>query len=263
MLFPRLIQKQKLMFVDSHAHLTSDAIYPEVDQVLERAKKAGVEKIVNICTDLVTLERGLELNQRYPWVYNSAATTPHDVDKWGEAHFETIEAARNDLIAIGETGLDYYYEHSPKELQKKFLKKYLQLATECVKPVIIHCREAFGDLFEILDKEYAGPGVLHCFTGTLEEAKEVVKRKGWYLSLSGIVTFKKSVGLQEVARLIPLDKLLIETDSPYLAPQPFRGKTNEPGFIRATANMIAEMKGVNLQEVADVTSQNAKDLFKL
>lgn len=256
-------------FIDSHAHLTSDSIFSTIGEILERAKNQGITHIVNICTDALTLERGLALAQKYPWVYNAAATTPHDVEKEGELLFPLMEkqAKSGVLAAVGETGLDYFYEHSPKDLQQHFLRRYLRLALECRLPIIIHCREAFKDLFAILDAEYMvngkhAPGVLHCFTGTIAEAEEVLKR-GWYVSLSGIVTFKKSADLLETAKLIPLDRLLIETDAPYLAPQSHRGKVNEPSYLPETAAVIAKAKGIAVEEVAMATSANARHLFKL
>jgi TatD DNase family protein len=258
-----------IKYIDSHAHLTSSTIYDQVDGMIEKARLAGVSRIINICTDPITLERGLILKQKYPCVYNTAATTPHDVEKEGELVFPLIEkhAHNGDLVAIGETGLDYYYEHSSPELQKEFLKRYLHLALDCRLPVIIHCREAFADFFRIIDSDYTisgkhAPGVLHCFTGTVEEADEVIKR-GWYLSLSGIVTFKKSEQLREVAKRVPLEQLFIETDSPYLAPQSMRGKINEPSFIVETAKCIAQIKGVSIEELAKATRFNAERFFRL
>jgi TatD DNase family protein len=252
------------MFVDSHAHLTSDEVFGDIADILHRAKLARISAIINICTDTVTLERGIALRSQYPSVYNAAATTPHDVDRWGEEHFEIIasKAREGQLVAIGETGLDYHYTHSAPEMQKHFLIRYLQLAKECALPVIIHCRDAFSDLFSIFDQEYQGKAILHCFTGSLEEAKEVVKR-GLYLSLSGIVTFKKSETLRKVAVWVPLDQLLIETDTPYLAPQPYRGKRNEPAFLVETAKAIAALKGLSLEELAFATENNAKTVFNL
>lgn len=258
------------MLIDSHAHLTVPAVFDQLDFVLKRAQQAGVKAIVNICIDPLSLERGLILSQHYPWVYQAAATTPHDVEKEGEQVFEIMAScARQGLLkAVGETGLDYYYEHSKRTIQKQFLRRYLHLALECQLPVIIHCREAFSDFFEILDTEYQingrhAPGVLHCFTGTMAEAEEVLKR-GWMLSLSGIVTFKKSIELQEVAREVPLEQLLIETDTPYLAPQKHRGKQqNEPAFLVETAHVIASLKQISFEELAFKTAQNACQLFKL
>jgi TatD DNase family protein len=257
------------MLIDSHAHLTSPAVFDQLDSILERAQQAGVQAIVNICTDPLSLERGLALSQRCPWIYQAAATTPHDVEKEGVQVFEVMAAAarKGQLVAVGETGLDYYYEHSNRDIQKQFLRRYLHLALECKLPVVIHCRDAFQDFFEILDAEYQingrhAPGVLHCFTGTMAEAEEVIKR-GWMLSLSGIVTFKKSLELQEVAKEVPLEQLLIETDTPYLAPQKHRGKQNEPAFLVETAHFIASLKKLTFIELAQATQLNASRLFNL
>jgi TatD DNase family protein len=261
----RFAEMMKTEYIDSHAHLTSSDVYDNVDEMLQRAQEAGITQIVNICTDPETLQRGILLRQKYPFVYNTASTTPHDVEAEGESVFPLIEkhAKNGDLVAIGETGLDYHYQHSPRELQQHFLKRYLHLALECRLPVVIHCREAFDDFFKMIDTEYHGaPGVLHCFTGTVKEAEEVIKR-GWYLSLSGIVTFKKSEGLREVAKIVPLEQLFIETDTPYLAPQSRRGKINEPAFLPEIAQCIAEVKGIPVAEVARVTKSNVERLFAL
>jgi TatD DNase family protein len=257
-------------FIDSHAHLTCDeATFSKIDEILTRASNANVKKIINICTTLESLDKGFVLQKQYPWIYNSAAITPHDVEKIGEDGFPIIaKHAKNDeLIAIGETGLDYYYTHSNPEIQKNHLRRYLHLALECKLPVIIHCREAFQDFFDILDQEYqinqkTAPGVLHCFTGTVKEAEEVLKRD-FYLSLSGIVTFKKSLELQNVAKMVPLDKLLIETDTPFLAPQSRRGKPNEPAYMLETALLIANLKKIPLEDVQKATAENANRLFNL
>ncbi len=254
---------------DSHAHLTSDAIIDSVDALLSRAQNAGVKNIVNICTNPITLERGITLAKRYPWVYNAASTTPHDADTEGESVFPLMEkhAKMGDLIAIGETGLDYYYYRSTADIQQHFLRRYLKLALECRLPVIIHCRDAFADLLTILDEEYCingihPPGILHCFTGTKEEAAEIIAR-GWYVSFSGVVTFKKSDALRAVVETVPLEQLLIETDTPYIAPQSQRGKTNEPAFIQETAATIAMIKCLTTQEIGTITSNNAKKIFNV
>jgi len=237
--------------------------------VLTRAQEAGLGAIVNICTTPEEIGKGLKLATTYPWIYNVASTTPHDAPKQGETHFAEIAhyARSGDLVAVGETGLDYYYHPDSAPIQQSFLRRYLQLALECRLPIVIHCRDAFTDFFRILDETYKvkdnwAPGVLHCFTGTLEEAQEVIKRN-WYLSLSGIVTFKKSIALQAVAKDIPLDQLLIETDAPYLAPHPYRGKRNEPAYLVETAKFIAQLRGLSFEEVANTTLQNARTLFRL
>ncbi|MBY0529265.1 MAG: TatD family hydrolase [Rhabdochlamydiaceae bacterium] len=251
------------MYTDSHAHLTSEQVIDQIDPILARALEASVTKVVNICTDAQTLRQGLKLKKRYPWIYNTAATTPHDVEAEGESFFPLVEQAVADreLVALGETGLDYFYEHSNRALQKRFLLKYFDLALSAQLPLIFHCRDAFSDLFAFADVDYKdAPGLLHCFTGTVEEARGVLDR-GWYLSLSGIVTFKKSEALREVAKFVPLDRLLIETDTPYLAPQSHRGMLNEPSFIIETAACLAAVLGKSVQEVAEATSLNAEKFF--
>lgn len=259
-----------ISYIDSHAHITSESIYGDVDLLIENAKAARVDAIVNICTDKLSLERGLLVKSKYEGtVFLTAATTPHDVEKEGELLFPLMRkhAMAGDLVAVGETGLDYYYDHAPKDLQQLFLKRYLALAVESKLPVVIHCREAFADLFAILDSDYCfqgsyAPGILHCFTGTVEEADQVLKR-GFFLSLSGIVTFKNSHALREVAKMVPLDRLLIETDAPYLAPQSRRGQRNEPAFLPEIASCIASVKGVSPGEVAHASYRNAERVFGL
>jgi TatD DNase family protein len=248
--------------IDSHCHLADDAFGDDRDAVIARAKEAGLSAIVNISTDAKTLLEGVAIRMQYPWVYLTAATTPHDVATDGEEFFPLVEQYSHHLVAIGETGLDYHYQHSPRDLQKQFLRRYLDLAHRCNLPVVIHCRDAFEDFFRILDEGPPVPGVLHCFTGTLEEAREVVARN-WYVSLSGIATFKKNDALREAAREIPLDHLLIETDAPYLAPQSHRGKRNEPAFIVEVAQTIADVKEISIDQVRTVTSTNARSLFKI
>lgn len=255
------------MYTDSHAHLTSDKLSASLPELLERAQKSGVTKIINICTQPEELTLGIELSKAYPWIHQVASTTPHDVEADGERCFDFFAAHAKDLVAIGETGLDYYYDHSPRELQKMFLRRYFRLAKKHNLPIVIHCRNAFEDFFKILDEEFQCggkhlPGVLHCFTGTVEEAREVIAR-GWYLSLSGIVTFKRSEELREVAKIVPSDQLLIETDTPYLAPMPYRGKVNEPAYIVETAKCIANCRKESVANIASQTTQNALALFRL
>ena len=253
------------MFTDSHAHLTCDPIFDDLQGVLERAKAQEVEAIINICTDEVTLKRGLECAQECKRVYNTGATTPHDVETKGGLHFPLFEnAARlGKLVAIGETGLDYHYEHSPKALQQTFLVRYFELALQCKLPVVLHCREAFADLFSLAQTDYPkGQAVLHCFTGEMSEAEKAIER-GWLISFSGIITFKKSEELRQVVKEVPLNHILIETDSPYLSPQSKRGKPNEPSYISETAQMVANIKGISIQDVARITTKNARDFFQL
>lgn len=252
--------------IDSHAHITSDLLFSDIKHILKRAKRAKVEKIINICTDLKTLERGIALAKEHPWVFNAGATTPHDVDKEGEQYFSFFKQAAEKklLVAIGETGLDYHYQHSKKETQQEFFIRYIELAKKMNLPLIIHCRDAFDDFFKIIDEYYPIPkmGVLHCFTGSLEDAKKLIERD-WYISFSGIITFKKSHDLRDIVKHTPIENILIETDSPYLAPQSKRGIANEPSFIPETAHMVTQLKNLSLKDVTEKTSSNASQLFKL
>lgn len=255
-----------LQLIDSHAHLSGPEFLEDIDSILQRTLDSGVTQVINICTDPASLERGLSLSKRYPWIYQSAATTPHDVAVEGEEVFPLIEKhARNgDLVAIGETGLDYHRHADSRAVQRYFFVKYLHLALQCDLPVVIHCRDAFEDFFEIIDLEYKRPqaGVLHCFTGTTEDAMRLIER-GWYISISGIITFKKSDELRETLKKIPLEHLLIETDAPYLAPQTVRGKKNEPAYLLETAKEIAKAKGISVEEVCSVTRENTQRLFRI
>ncbi|MBI2742290.1 MAG: TatD family hydrolase [Chlamydiales bacterium] len=251
------------MIIDTHAHLTGEELAPLADEILGRAQAKGVQKIVNICTDVQSLEKGLALASRYNWVFNTAATTPHDVEKEGESFFPLVEEAakQKKLVAIGETGLDYHYEHSPKTTQQKFLLRYLALAVKYSLPAVFHCRDAFEDLFAMTDEVYKGrPALLHCYTGSAQEAARAVDR-GWMISFSGILTFKKSEALREVARAVPLSHIVVETDAPYLSPQSMRGSPNEPAFITETVEVLARIKNLNPDEVARATSENAIKFF--
>jgi TatD DNase family protein len=255
-------------FVDSHAHLTEDSIYGHIEDIIKEAQNADVRTIINICIDEPNLQRGIELKQRFPWIYLAAAVHPHDAGQ-KPIFFDSIveKAYKGELVAIGETGLDYHYEHSKRAAQQNFLRLHLKLALETQLPVIIHCREAFDDFFSILDQEYQlngkhAPGVLHCFTGTFEEAEKVLAR-GWYISLSGIITFKKGEELREIAKRVPLDRLLIETDTPYLAPQSKRGKPNQPSYLPEIAQTIATVKELPVEKIAEITQSNAYKLFNL
>ncbi len=252
-------------FIDSHAHLSSPEVGEEAEWMILRAYKKKVETIINVCTDSDSLRRGLMLQKKHPGVFSAAGTPPHDIEGDYEEDFSFIasQAQEKKLVAIGEIGLDYYYKELPKEKQFVCLERYLSLAQECGLPVIFHCREAFSDLFSFCDENFRGiQAVLHCFTGNIEEAEEVVKR-GWYVSFSGIVTFKKSEALRETLQVVPLEQLLIETDTPYLAPQSKRGKPNEPSYLPEIAEVIALEKKTDVLEIAEATSANARRLFSL
>ncbi len=253
---------------DSHAHIASDELIGDAEEIIKRAQKTRVDKIINIATCKKTLERGFVLEKKFPGiVYNTAATTPHDVEIDGEAFFPIVEkeATAGNLVAIGETGLDYYYEHSKRSLQKEFLVRYFELAEKTGLNVVIHCRgdEAFTDLFDLAKKQKRIPKcLLHCFTGNESQAKQAIEL-GWPISLSGIITFKRSNELRDVIKTIPIESILIETDSPYLAPQSKRGQTNEPSYIGEIAEMIAKEKEIPLKDVCSQTVNNTLSFFQL
>lgn len=256
------------MWIDAHAHLCNSDFTEDLEHVLARAQDAGVTNIVNICTNPEELERGVALAKRTPWIYTVGATTPHGAEEHGSLDFEFFasSARKGDLVAIGETGFDYHYYAESASIQQELLRRYFRLALECDLPVVIHCREAFADFFRILDEEYVvdgkhGPGVLHCFTGNWDEAQELIAR-GWFISFSGIVTFKKSQELQKIAQAIPLKHLMLETDSPYLAPVTRRGKKNEPAYVVETAKIVADLRGISLEELAQATTHNVRNLFR-
>ncbi len=239
---------------DTHAHLRGEGIH----DLLARAQAAGVGRLIHIATSIPEMELGFTLQQEYPWVDVAVATHPHDAEQGVDEQRIRTEGHR--LIAIGETGLDYHYEHAPKATQQQLLIRHFALAMELRLPIIIHCREAFQDFFSLWADTYQGPGVVHCFTGTQEEAAVILER-GWYLSFSGIVTFKKSLQLQDIVRTMPMDRLLIETDAPYLAPEPFRGKPNESAYVATVARYVAQLRNIPYEELVTQTTHNAHTLF--
>lgn len=251
--------------IDSHAHLTSDELYEDIDDIMKRAKEQNVCAVININTDKITYERALEYKNKRTDFFNAGATTPHDVEEEGELYFSLFEAAaqNGDLVAVGETGLDYYYEHSNRSVQQEFLLRYVDLATRVDLPIIIHCRgeEAFRDLFR-LTKTCSQPFVLHCFTGTERDVREAIER-GWMISISGIATFKRSEELRKVITHIPKENLLIETDAPYLAPQSKRGKVNEPAYIGETLQVISQVLEETEETISKATTENALKFFRL
>lgn len=254
------------MWIDTHAHVSC---MDNPVEVAQRAKEAGVEAIINICTDCETLDKGIELRKACPFIYNVASTTPHDVDTHGQEQWEKFAGAARSgqLVAIGETGLDFFYEHAPRKKQEELLARYCALALETKLPLVIHCRDAFARFFDVMRAEYFGkpgalPGILHCFTGTEEEAQLGID-EGWCISLSGILTFKNGAPLREVAKALPLDHLVIETDAPWLAPQSRRGQTNEPAYVIEVGEILADVKGIKLDEVANKTTVNAQRIFKI
>lgn len=255
--------KTHISWTDSHAHITMPPLLENVEKIILGAKNEHVDKIVNICCDLSALEEGIKVADKHPHVFLVASASPHDVEKELSPLNTLIEecARKKKLIAIGETGLDYYYQHTSREKQQEALINYCRMAKEFNLPLVIHCRDAFDDLFSILDFHFSqGKVLLHCFTGSCEEATNALDR-GWYISFSGIVTFKKSLGLNEVLQLVPNDRLLIETDSPYLSPEGKRGKINEPANVAIIAKYIADKKEIPLEGFSAILEKNFLTLF--
>lgn len=252
------------MLIDSHAHLDGKEFDHDRKEVLEYAFESGIEKIINIGFDFPSSQRSIALAEEYEQVYAAVGFHPHDAKEAKEGYLQSLQrlAAHPKVVAIGEIGLDYYYNHSDPEVQRKVFVEQIGLARELKMPVIIHNRDAHGDTLEILQRERGGEngGVLHCFSGSWEMAKTCMDL-GFYISLAGPVTFKNARKAIEVAVNMPLSRLLVETDCPYLTPEPYRGKRNEPAYVRFVAERIAELKGVSLEELAAATKRNTEELF--
>lgn len=265
---------EKPYLIDSHAHLDDPRFADDLDEVITRAKEAGLKTIITVgCWSKKDgFVRPVELASKHDFIYLALGVHPHDSrDAAGKAPWDEIRkfalgegAAIKKLVAIGETGLDYYYDHSPKKAQKDAFLKQIRLARELNLPLIIHTRDAESDTLDILRSEGAGEigGVFHCFSGSKEMAKAALDM-GFHLSFTGVVTFAKAEALREVVKTVPIEKMLVETDCPYLAPEPYRGRRNEPSFVLETAREIAAVKGLSFDDVARITSLNAEDLFGL
>jgi TatD DNase family protein len=261
------------MFIDSHAHLDVPNYDADRAEVIGRARDAGVEIMLEICGSDVakgSLEVGLKLAEEYPFIYAAVGLHPHEASLYDEALERKLLAmsAREKVIGWGEIGLDYHYDHSPREEQREVFRRQLELALGRRLPAIVHTREAEDDTIQILRESWADlggtriGGIIHCFTGTQKLADAAIEM-GFHISFSGVITFKNAGDLRAVARTVPMDRLLIETDCPYLAPLPYRGKRNEPAFVRETAARLAELKEVGVEEIARIASGNFKRLFRL
>lgn len=253
------------MLFDSHAHLDDERFGGEQSEVIARAAAAGVTGILNAGADMESSARAIKLARQYSNVYAAVGMHPHDARLMVNDDYEQLAAWTADpkVVAIGEIGLDYYYDHSPREIQKKVFVRQLDVARQTGKPIIIHDRDAHADILAIVKNEGKGlAGVFHCFSGSVEMMREVLKL-GFYVSIAGPVTFPKSVKLKEVAAAVPLDRLLVETDCPYLTPHPHRGKRNEPAFVRLVAEEVAQLRNMELEALAEATTNNVKRLFSL
>ena len=254
------------MLVDSHCHLTYDDFSEDFDEMIARAKENGVTTILNAGNNIGEIAEQIELSEKYPFIYTAVGVHPHNASEYENIKAEDFikQSEHKKIVAIGECGLDYYYDYSPKDVQIKVFQEQIKAAQESGLPLIIHTRDADEDTMEILDKMYkqkSFTGELHCFSSGKKLA-EYALSIGLYLSASGIITFNKSADLRDIFSEIPLDRLLIETDSPFLAPVPMRGRRNEPAFVLHTAEKLAQLRGLSLDKIAEITSDNFFRLFR-
>ncbi|MEX2260923.1 MAG: TatD family hydrolase [Bryobacteraceae bacterium] len=257
-----------MKLVDSHCHLDDEKFAPDFEQVLQRALDAGVERMMAIGTGdgPPDLEAAVRLADAYPFVYATVGVHPHDAAKAQPESFDRLRALLDHpkVLALGEIGLDYHYDFSPRDVQREVFTRQLELAADARKPVVIHTREAWRDTVDLLERHRStlAGGIFHCFSGGAEEAAQALDL-GFHLSFAGIVTFPKAENVREAASIAPLDRLLVETDAPYLAPAPHRGKRNEPSFAVHTARCLAEIRGVTAEEIAAATTANFERLLGL
>lgn len=251
------------MLFDSHAHVDDNRFDEDRNEVIKRAAEAGLVGILNAGACMDSSARSIALAQEHDMIYAAVGIHPHDAKEAKDHDYEQLAvwSSLPKVVAIGEIGLDYYYDMSPRDVQQQVFVRHIDVARQMGKPIIIHDRDAHGDVMTILKKEAKGlTGVLHCFSGSLEMAKEVIKM-GFYISFAGPVTYAKDGKLKEVAATVPLERILVETDCPYLTPQPYRGRRNEPAHVRFTAEEVARVRGMDFAALAEAATVNTKRLF--
>lgn len=250
--------------IDSHAHLNDPRFAEDVAEVVARAREAGVEAIVNVGYDLESSETAVRLAERFPGLWAVVGLHPHDAKFWTAELYASLKtlAGHEKVLAIGETGLDYYYDNSPREEQREVFRRQLGLAEELGLPVVIHSRDAAQDTLEILREFPQVSCLLHCYSGSLEMA-EIYMEMGYFLSLGGPITFQNAHKLRSVVAGIPLERVLLETDCPYLTPHPHRGQRNEPAYVGLVAEKLADIHGVTVEEVVRITAENARRFFRM
>jgi TatD DNase family protein len=254
---------------DSHAHIDAPQFADDREAMLTRAQAAGITTLLAIGTGPgpEKLDAALPFAEAHDWIYTTVGIHPHEAKEVTPAHLETLAslAKHPKVIAWGEIGLDYFYDHSPKDIQEKVFRQQMELAHAAKLPIIIHCRDAWPDTLRILEQSWKPTGlggILHCFTSTLEDAQRGLDM-GFLISFAGNSTFPKAQSIRDVAKVLPLSNILIETDSPYLAPQPFRGKRNEPAYVAEVAKALASVRDLSVEEIANATSENFRRLFRL
>ena len=257
-----------LSFVDSHCHLNSKDFNQEVDHIVDNAHQRGVHTLLTICTKYSEIDEILAIVHRYPHIFGSVGIHPHEAqDTLEKLNISQVKgwlreyANQTKIIALGETGLDFHYNHSPKLEQILMFEAHIETSLETHLPLSIHTRSAESETIELLEKNPGVTGVIHCFSGSPNLAEKALAC-GFYISISGIATFKKAEDLRDIIKTVPLDRLLVETDAPYLAPIPYRGQRNEPCLVIHTAQAIANIKQITLEEIASQTTQNFFALFK-
>ena len=253
-----------MLLFDTHAHLNDPAFDPDREELMNGLAAKGVGLVMNAGCSLESSRDIVNMTAKYPWLYGSVGSHPDAADEVDEEVIEEYrKLCQNEKIkAIGEIGLDYYYEDIPRQIQQKAFRMQMALAKELNMPVIVHEREAHDDGMRIV-KEFPGvTGVFHCYSGSAEMARQLVKM-GWYIGFTGVLTFKNARKAVETAASIPLDRIVIETDCPFMAPEPFRGKRNDPGYLYRMAERLAEIRGITVEEAAAATTENAKRLYRI
>ncbi|WP_248929111.1 TatD family hydrolase [Paenibacillus hamazuiensis] len=252
------------MLIDTHTHLNARQFDEDRQEVIERAIQNGISRIVNVGFNRETIPSSIQLAEQYEFIYSTVGWHPTDAVDMTEEDLAWIESlcSHPKVVAIGEIGLDYYWDTSPKDVQHRVFREQIRLARKVGKPIVIHNRDAHQDIVKILQEEKASEvgGVMHCFSGSWETAKQCLDMN-FYISFGGPITYKNAKQPKEVLAQVPMDRLLIETDAPYLTPHPFRGKRNETGYVRLVAEAAAEIKGIPLENLAHVTTVNAITLF--
>jgi TatD DNase family protein len=254
------------ILIDSHAHLEMPDFRRDLEEVIQRASESGVKYIFTVGTEKKDWKRAIEIAQSHPFIYTILGVHPHNAKEIDDQTYETLKVlCKNEKVrAFGEIGLDFYRNLSPREMQLNRFREQIALARELGLPIVIHDRAAHQETLEVLKSEKAGDlgGIIHCFSGDYDMAKECIEM-GFYISVPGSITFKNAESFREIVRKLPLESLLVETDAPFLTPIPFRGKRNEPGYVRYTAEKVAQIKKVPFEKVAEVTTGNALRVFRL